>query len=258
MMRNGNRGSAVIEACVVIPLFLFLMLFVIYLYRMIYVDAHIHQSLSEAAIYCAQRCYLEDKMLSDKDYETTVDTMVNAGIVNAQFKRYLGDEALIKQVVAGGRKGIVITVFPDEADRKVFVAKAYYISHISIPLLGNYTIPRELSIKQKAFLGYDKSDEVNDEDTYVYVTPNEAVYHTNRSCSHLLRDVREVPGTGGYEPCSFCAKGKKDGNNGKKYVTDNGKAYHNDIHCLGLKRTVTRVKKSSVPSLTQCSRCKRR
>ena len=30
---------------------------------MIYVDAHIHQSLCEASIYYAQKCYAEEKML---------------------------------------------------------------------------------------------------------------------------------------------------------------------------------------------------
>lgn len=254
-MKN-NRGTAVIEACITIPLFLYLMLFVIYAYRMFYVDAHIHQCMAEASIYYAQRCYLEDKLVSSKDDDNKAIVIAGVAVINAQFRKYLGDDPYIEQVVSGGKNGILITVMPDENDKKVFVARAGYMNRIQIPLLCKLSITRMVCIKQKAFLGYDPSDTKKDlldpDDVYVYITPNESVYHLSRSCSHLNRTIHEKPGTGNGMPCSFC--GKKD-NNGKVYVTDSGDVYHNDRECLGLKRTVMKVKKNSVYGLGPCTRC---
>lgn len=252
---NKNRGSAVVEVCVTIPLFLFFMLFIIHVYRMMYVDAHIHQGLAEAAIYCAEQCYLEDRMLStaEENNGKTEATLINTGLVYMQFLKYMGDDPLLDQVVVGGKNGVIITVLPDTYNRKVFIAKADYSTRINIPILCNYYLPRSLKIKQKAFLGYDDEDRLDNDDIYVYVTPNESVYHSDRGCSHLKRTVREVSGHSGYTPCSFCV----EENNERVYVTDNGGAYHNDPKCLGLKRTVMRVKKSSVAMLKPCSRCGR-
>lgn len=250
-----NLGSAVIEACVTIPLFLFFMLFIIYVYRMMYVDAHIHQSLAEASIYCAERCYFEERMLSaDSENDGAMGSaLINTGLIFAQFRKYMGEDPLVEQVVAGGKNGVIITVVPDSENRKVFVAKADYMTSINIPILCDYYFPRSLKIKQKAFLGYDSEDKIDADDIYVYVTPNESVYHISRGCTHLNRTVRQVSGHSGYPPCSFCVKEDK----ARVYVTDNGEAYHNDTNCLGLKRTVTRVKKSSVAGLRPCSRCGR-
>ena len=282
-MRKHNNGQAVVEACIVIPLFLFFMLFVIYLYRMIYVDAHIHQSLCEAAVYSAKRCYLEDRLLpdgktgsDDTDKTNALDGVkaaqepeqsvmnadalspaelgVSTGIIYAQFNKYMGKDPIVKQVVAGGQKGIVITVTPDKKDRKVFVVKASYMTKLDVPVFGSFVFPRSNEVKQKAFLGYSSEEAVPDDETYVYITPNESVYHVSRGCSHLTRSVRKITGHAGYEACSFCGK-EGDGNG--VYVTDNGEAYHCNPECLGLKRTVKRVKKKDVSGLSVCSRCGR-
>ena len=254
---NNNKGSAVIEACITIPLFLLFLLFIIYLYRMIYADAHIHQCLAEASIYYAQRCYLEEKLVlakvdDSKDYG--VMDIAGIAVINGQFRKYMGDDACTDQVVAGGKNGIVISVMPDEKNKKVFVARAGYMNKIDIPLLCKLTIPRVVCVKQKAFLGYDPSDKESDNDTYVYVTPNESVYHVSRNCSHLSRNIHEKTVQAGDIPCGFCGK---DGNNGKVYVTDSGGVYHNDRGCIGLKRTVMRVRKNSVINLEPCTRCGR-
>ena len=304
-MKRRNEGSAVVEACVVIPLFLFFMLFIIYLYRMIYVDAHIHQCLCEAAVYCAKRCYLEDRLMKEGEGGNTggkaavTDTAaplqdggndigtgglltaepgiytegsssagsgesteglslaelgVSTGIIYAQFNKYMGNDPMVKQVVAGGQKGILITVEADEADRNTFVAKASYMTKIDVPIFGSFMFPRSNEVKQKAFLGYSSEDGVDEDESYVYVTPNESVYHVSRSCSHLKRSVRAVSGHGGYEPCKFCGK---EETGGQVYVTENGDAYHCNLKCLGLKRTVKRVRKKTVAGLRVCSLCGR-
>lgn len=246
---NRNRGSTTVEACIVVPLFLFFMLAITYMGMMLMADAHIHQSLAEAAIYGAQYCYLEERMLGEGS------SIVNMAIINSRFRTYLGDDKTVDKIVAGGRNGIIVTAISDTDNRKIFHAKASYVVRIPVPIIGSFQTVRTDEVRQKAFLGYDKSETDTDNDTYVYITPNESVYHMSRGCSHLNRKVTTRESHGNYPPCSFC--GKKDNGSGKVYIAENGDVYHYDSHCLGLKRTVMRVKKSSVSGLGPCSICGR-
>ena len=257
-MKRINIGSSVVEACIVIPLFLLFMLYIIHIYRMFYVDAHIHQCLVEACVYYAERCYLEDKLVDNAtdnngDSDGTNIALAGTAVINVQLRKYMGEDQVASQVIAGGKNGIIVTVLPDKNNRKIFLAKASYMNMIKIPILGTFKVPRTVTVRQKAFLGYDRNEE-GETDEYVYITPNEAVYHLSRDCSHLKRVVLERSGHTGYAACSFCVK---ENESGKVYITDNGEVYHNNPKCLGLKRTINRVKKSTVSGLMPCTRCGR-
>ena len=252
-----NRGSATVEACVVVPLFLFFLLYISLLFMMIMADAHIHQSLAEAAIYGAQYGYLEDRLLKIKQDngdvgETGSKAIINSILINKQFRSYLGDDKTVEKTVAGGKNGIIITAIPDGDNRKVFTARADYAFKITVPLLGSRYVKRTELIKQKAFLGYSSDESASNEDIYVYVTPNESVYHSSRSCTHLSLKVFSRSSTGGYPPCGFCGK---DDLGRCVYIAESGRVYHNNPHCTGLKRTVSRVKLDSISGLSPCSRC---
>lgn len=244
MDHNNNYGSATVEACVIVPVFLFFLLEISYIFMMVMADAHIHQSLAEASIYGAQYCYLEDRISSA--------SILNTVVINKQFRTYLGEDSMVDKVVAGGKNGIVITAVPEIDNPKVFNVRADYVFQISVPVLGSHYIKRSEYIKQKAYLGYSKEDAVKDLDIYVYITPNQSVYHLSRSCTHLALKVRTRSGHGSYPPCGFCGK---DEYIGTVYVAESGTVYHNNPRCIGLKRTVSRVKKSSVAGLGPCSRC---
>ena len=244
-----NKGSATVEACVVVPVFLFFLLEISYFFMMIMADAHIHQSLAEASIYAAQYGYLEERMLN-KDYETAAD-LIGTVIVAKQFRTYLGEDSMINKVVAGGKNGIIITSLPEPDNKKIYDVRADYAFKSSVPILGTRYVKKSEVIRQKAFVGFGK-DELSKTDVYVYVTPNQSVYHMSRSCTYLALKVNRHLRSSGYPPCGFCGK---DEYTGVCYIAENGRVYHNNLHCTGLKRTVSRVKKSAVPALKPCSRC---
>ncbi|MBE5922859.1 MAG: hypothetical protein E7271_00135 [Lachnospiraceae bacterium] len=245
----NNKGSATVEACIALPLFLFFLLFVYLIGALIYSDACIHQSLCDAAVESSKYCYLESR-IRDSDDVSAICT----GVLYTKFQKYIEDEKVVDKVVAGGRRGIIVTTLPDTADKKVFIANASYIVNVSVPVIGSFAMPRNIKVKQKAFLGYGKGD-VDEADYYVYVTPNESVYHLSRGCSHLNISIQERSSHGSLKPCAFCMNKKKD--KGKFYVAKTGDVYHTNPDCLGLKRTVMRVRKSSVAGLGPCSRCGR-
>lgn len=244
-----NRGYITVEASLTVPLFLFFMLSVGSIYMLLMAEAHIHQSLSEAAEYTAQYCYLEKQMLKDEMY--SADKLINTALLVKQFRSFLGDDYYVKRMIVNGENGILLTVKEDSDNPKIFIVSAAYLANISVPVIGQFPIRLSNQIKQKEFIGYSKEEKC---DTYVYVTPNQAVYHTKRSCTHLNLSVDEKSNNekGHYSPCHFCGK---SGDGGVIYVSRTSSVYHLNPDCSGLKRTVSRVKLSEVGGLSKCLRC---
>lgn len=250
--KNRNKGSITVEACLVIPLFLFFMLAVGELVMLLFAEAHIHQSLAEAADYTAQYCYLEKKL--SKEQFRQAEIVVNTAVLTKQFQSYLGEDFYVEKTIRNGKSGILLYIKKDIENDKIFVATADYLARIQIPLLGEYYLQVKDCIKQKAFIGYSKEEKG---DIYVYVTPNQEVYHSRRSCSHLSVSTTTL-GTenkGNYTACSFC--GAQNNDSGSIYVSRTTNVYHYRADCSGLKRTVSRVKRSEVGGLGPCQRCGR-
>lgn len=242
------RGTATIEACLVMPMVLFFMLAMGELIMMLFAEAHIHQSLGDAAEYCALQSYL---------LRGTTDTggqLVEQGMLNYQFHQNLLQDTYVEKLVEHGKNGILITRERDGINSKIFYAKARYLIKIPIPLFGNYERGITDVIKQKAFLGYSKEEQG---DTYVYITPNQSVYHLKRSCTYLSVETTTMASgnTGSYHSCGFC--GRRENDTGTMYVSRSTNTYHYRRDCSGLKRTIYRVQLREVQGLGVCSRCGR-
>lgn len=251
-MKTFNKGSVTVEACVVLPLFLFFMLGIAEIHMLLMAEAHIHQSLSEAADYTAQYCYLESRLSTEK--MGNIEKLIRSGILLKQFRMVLGEDFYVEQVITGGRDGVILTVTADKKNPKIFIAKARYFVKIKLPVIGEFQIELFNQIKQKAFLGYSKEEQ---SECYVYVTPNQEVYHTRRNCSHLRLDVQKKSNMEkrNYKPCGFCGN-ETDSSRGI-YVAKTGEVYHCNENCIGLKRTVKRVNIKEVGNLGLCQRCRR-
>lgn len=251
-MGRVNKGSITVEACLVVPLFLFFMLAVAGIYMILMAEAHIHQSLAEAADYTAQYCYLESRISTAKP--DRIDDFICYGILSKRFRTCLGKDFYVEKMVVNGEGGILMTVEADKENPKIFLAKLRYFVKIKIPVLGEFHVKLSNGIKQKAFLGYSREEK---SDCYVYITPNQEVYHTRRSCTHLELQIKrlDIRNKGGYKPCSFC--GKKAGDGKSIYVARTSDVYHCNIDCIGLKRTVKRVRLAKTRGLGPCLRCGR-
>lgn len=249
-MSEKNQGYITVECSFVVPLFLFFMLSLSGIFMLLMAEAHIHQSLAEAAGCTAQYSYLEKKLLENS--EENVKNIVNLAVLTKQFRTYLGDDTYVEKTILNGKNGILLTITEDKENEKIFIAKASYYVKMDIPLLGVLQMPFSSEIKQKAFLGYSKEEK---SDVYVYVTPEQSVYHTSRSCTHLSLDIQKKSSgqKGNYAPCGFCGKAVND--EGSIYIARTGNVYHYRKTCSGLKRTVTRVKLEEVVGLSPCSRC---
>lgn len=252
---KGNEGASTVEACFVMPIFLFFFLFIASVIMIYFADCHIHQGLSEAGEYTSAYCYYEASLqetANDKSIQNL--TAVNEAVFLKEFLSHIKDDFFVNRIIKGGAKGIQILVIPDKENPKIFHGVAVYKVKFYIPIFGEYDLSQYKCTKIKGFVGYTYGEEEVDE--YVYVTPNEAVYHCSRNCTHLMLSVHteSVGNRKKYKPCGFC-KHAPMGN--LIYVARTSNLYHLDKTCSGLKRTVNRVKKSEAGGLPPCSRCGR-
>lgn len=244
-----NRGAVSIEASLVLPLFLFTMLFFIYLSNVSTVKAVVYEGCIETAEYMAEYAYLTDKL--DKL------ELMNHPMAALRFREYVDDTALLEKYVVGGSNGIsfIGSKFPDD-DGYIDLKVTYFIK-LNLPILGRFHTRCEEHIKQKAYVGRtneDEGDSEADDDRYVYVAKNGVVYHESRSCTYLMPDIKsgskESAEKMGYKKCKYCGNASGD----SVYITTDGNRYHSRSSCSRLRRTVYRKKLSEV-NLPPCSKC---
>ena len=249
------------EASLVIPFFLFFLLELAGIFMILMAEAHIHQALASATEYVAQYCYLEQSALGkDSDKKGNMNTkgidvenLVDTALMTKQFQSHIKGDFFVGKVVSGGNKGILLTIKKDKENPKLILATAKYKVKITLPFLGTHSINLSNQIKQKAFVGFSE-EEYNNENCYVFVTPNREAYHMRRDCTHLMLDIRgiSVNRKEAYSACYYCGE---DTTGGVVYIAKNGEVYHTKRECVGLKRTVRRVMRSSVEGIGACQRC---
>lgn len=254
-MRVIHKGYATVEACFVMPLFFFFFYGMAMMAMLFVADAHIHQSLMEASVELAHNGYLINGIRRKEETKTDNATKIlDLMQLNNRFRYYIGDDFFVDTMVVGGRNGVVLSVEEAKENPKKYKAVARYFIKIQVPFFRTFQLQRTNVAKQKIFVGYENGEE--ETDVYVYITPNEEVYHNSRACTHLSLSVNEYDYAckSGYKPCSFCAKNPKEVSD-KIYVGRTTDLYHCDRQCLGLTRRVLRVKKQSVMGLPPCGRC---
>jgi hypothetical protein len=236
-----NRGSASLEATLVMPVFIAVMVAVYCMGKCRMAELGIYEAVVESAEYLAESQYIN---------KTGV---ITPGMV---FDDYLDDTGLIKKYVKNGVDGISFWGSYVDSDGEV-VVKASYTLCVNMPFIPSLSKERSVTVKQKGYTGYQKAegdDEASDA-AYVYVTENREVYHSSRSCTYLTLSISmeslTAAKSSGYKACKYC--GSSCGST--VYVTEYGESYHSRKNCSGLKRTVSRVKLSEVEDLGGCSRC---
>ena len=239
---TNDRGSAVVEAVVAVPLFL---MFFLSLYMMCMAkqaEACIYEAAVETAEYTAETAYISESAA--------------LAVPFMKFSSYADDEELLSRYISGGKSGVNFLGTYIE-DGYLYLRVSYTVV-VSTPLMPKLSYFRTYVIKQRIYDGKGKSGEDKDEEneeSYVYITDNKEVYHESRNCSYLVLSIHGASvaeaKASGYKPCEFC------GGTGAEqvFITDEGDKYHSGMNCSGLKRTVYRIKKKDAGGIPPCSRC---
>ena len=174
------------------------------------------------------------------------------------FDRYAKGAELKAEAAARAKKvGIAAAGMGGNASADVRIFKSAKLHALWI---DPFETEREItqSAVCRRWIGFT---ELEEEETYVYLTPEGNVYHLYRDCTHLQLSVRLVTFVNAeqsrneygerYRECQIC-----DSDFGALvYITSEGNRYHSERSCSGLKRTVRQVPLREAAGRACCIRC---
>ncbi len=265
-----KKASYTIEAAVILPLFITLMVFGMFIIRMLQVQSGVQQSLNntsrEMAVTLGNMANLgeSDKDVDPSEQDPTVTGELSEAALLAATIAKAGYEMVQNKVpleyVDGGAIGFDFTNTSVEGN--YIDLQVDYQMSFPIGLLGNYTFDMSQRARTRKWIGYDKAENTIDGE-YVFITEKGEAYHRNYNCTYLNPSVHKITKeeldkarnlSGGiYYECKRC---KSKEQSGFLYVTDYGTAYHNDVNCTEIKHNIEKVLYLEVKdTMRPCSKC---
>lgn len=257
------KASMTVEACLILPVFLFAFLniiSIIELYRLQgNMSAAMHDTAKQMAIYGYE--YKDIRKKAAKTAESLGLTYLYAAnkVVNT-----LGTEYLNNSAIAGSTSSIswLKSEIMTKDDCIDLVAEYRIKPPIAIVGYGESVMYNRM--RTRAWTGYDNANVKNSNNTeeqIVYITPEGTAYHASRSCAYLklsiiavdskfLSNERNENGEK-YSSCEEC--GNSCGST--VYITNYGNRYHASLSCSKLKRTILAVPLSQAGGRTPCMKC---
>ena len=244
-----KRASYTLEAVVIFPLVAVFLVMILFLFRVVQVERDIQLALYETGRKVAVQSPSENGELKD--------------FVLAQyyFQQGIKDNESIKSYVKGQNAGVVLVC--SQEDSEYVYLKASYTLEFPIRLFSWDGISMTAQCKQHKWSGRQISEE---EEEYVYITPEGEVYHLTEQCAYLdlsiyrteIEEIQVLRNLSGqkYNLCKQCADKKE--NSEYVYVTYYGTAYHTCLDCSSLKRTVEKVPRSEVLDRRVCKKCSKK
>ena len=243
---TAHSASYTIEASVVLPVTICLIVFILFFLRMFQVESGIQKVLDQTSRQVAAISKNAEK-INCRD----VILLCNARI-------------MAEKIPTSYIKGNVIGIdYSDSCmdDNYVSLVAAYEIE-FPIKMFGNLCWNVTQQSVNRKWIGWDPKEGMEDE-AYVYVTETGEVFHRQLKCVYLHPSIHAINKTElkgkrneegrKYTQCRLCKKRKLSQNT--VYVTSYGKAYHNSLGCSGLKRTIYRKKIEEVHNMRPCSKC---
>lgn len=250
----SKEASLTIEASLVLPLFLFMMICFLSLSSLMLFQVRLKEAIHEEAKVIAM--------------EKAANISFSEGDVRTDILDRIGAKLFKLAPIEGGEGGLDFTG-TDVNDDQIITITAGYKSKLYYDSIGLFKKKFIQSCTFHTWNGYERSLSAyaeEREEEYVYVTQGSEVYHSSRDCSHIKLDIREVSSEeiknlrnvdgGKYHYCEHCHSKLKDGT---LYITSDGDCYHNSLSCSGLKRTIMAIPlaEAKKQGLRPCSRCGR-
>ncbi|MDE7478350.1 MAG: hypothetical protein K2M91_10445 [Lachnospiraceae bacterium] len=251
-----------VEACFVLPFFLFAFLNIISIVE-IYrlqgnMSAAMHETVKQMAVYGYEYQQISGGSVGAAE-SLGLTYLYAAGKVRAK----LGTAYLENSPLSGSASSIS------------WLRSSVMQKDDCIDLVAEYRIEPPAAVvgwkqrmmynrmRTRAWTGYDNAGNSGgmNEEEIVYITPEGSVYHRSRGCSYLKLSIVAVDKSfvdtqrnqdgSKYYPCGDC--GASCGST--VYITSYGNRYHSTLGCSGLKRTVMAVPISEVGGRGACSKC---
>lgn len=296
-MKRTWKAVLTVEAAVVLPLFMFAVLALIYLFQVMELQLKLQSALNRTAEQTASYGYLlgrvlavsegkvedwlekselfsEDGLLSVDDTGEWIIKLLSSSVAEPAFKQIaahymdISDPAVLR--IVGGWDGVNFhsSCLKDEACcvvvRAKYSVRVPFVPEVISELELCQTAVCRLFCGDRAYIPVDRDEEELEEGVY-YMTPSGSVYHVSRECSYLKITVLNTDWTR-IESMRNSSGGKYypcercvkgAAPAGQVYYTRSGSSYHATHFCSSLTRTVVEVSEEEIVGLPPCSRCGR-
>lgn len=249
------KGSATVEALLIIPPVFTFYMAVIWLLSLFYFHAEIGAIVNDAGYKIVMYSYpeycIEQNLVSGN--ENTLTSTIGSVAISEGYVR-----SRINSSDASEHISFLSCILSKvDLSKEVSLTVKYRIKpYIEIPGFYGFTLTNRFY--SKTYAGYS---EKGTKDEKVYITKYSTVYHTEKDCRALKYNVNQLSinsvdskrnnDGSRYFPCKRCY----DSSNTIVYVAPYGIKYHSNISCRDLKVTIYEVWKSEVEGRRKCSFC---
>jgi len=254
------RASMSVEAAMVVPLFIFVVINLLFGIQVIETSSRISAAIHETGNEICSYGYAIENSCGEGIPLNIAEIIY----VSSKVSHFLEDSIGNRNGIKGGISGI--SYIGSEILNENNIVKIVVSYSIRLPVDMNIKTYRLGDVYYgHAWTGYDGNiANVNEnlEDPIVYITNSGTVYHRDIHCSHLNPSVKAINGDdigdkrskdgSKYYECEICGKGIKTGT---VYITDYGNRYHTDTNCSGIKRNVLTVHLSEIGGRRECATC---
>lgn len=238
------RGSFTLEAAMVFPFILGFFLTFLFFFRILETEMAVREALSYASRKTA--------CLSVSADNQAVLLVGAEGFFRSALKETLEDEGYVKNGMTG------ISLLGSDFDGEYVSLTATYFVRLPKILWKWGALPVTQKSCSKKWSG-----QTVEGTQYVYVTETGEVYHRTKMCQSLnirvstvktaqIGNIRNRNGEK-YRRCSECAE--KNLCQEWVYVTPYGEAYHLELGCSHLKRTIQRISVDKIEGRRKCAIC---
>ena len=249
-----KKASYTIEAAIIIPVFISIIAFGMFTFRVLQVQSGMQQSIDTAS-----RTMAVSLGASTDSDETESNTGLLASTIALATAEIVKNSVPL-EFIDGGVAGI--NFLESSADGNYIDVQVSYKMTFPVGLLGKFSFDVNQRARNRKWVGYDVSENSTD-GMYVYITEYGQVYHTNYYCTYLnpsvhivsaseIADLRNENGAIYYQ----CKRCKSVASTGVLYITDYGTAYHTDVNCTEIKHNIQKVLYEEVKdTMSPCSKC---
>lgn len=259
------KASYTIEASIIMPLFLFICVFILIFFRVLAVEWGVFIALTETAREVAICDGEQDSSIAAEGKSKGSSGKTNDGVLPiaiALAEARIADGGMPLAFVKHGALGM------DFSKSKVTDKDIELVVSYALPIPMDFFGLKKISLTQRAkahrWVGFDPKEGNGQGGDLVYVTESGVAYHGSLGCSYLNPSIRAIHksevdsqrNVSGhkYYACPLCR-----GGSGVVYITSYGESYHGNIGCSGLKRTIRTMsrEKAEAEGYHACGKCGR-
>lgn len=280
------RASMTVEAALVLPLFIFFMAEILYVFEMIRLESSMLSALHETGTQVSEYAYYlrygsdalgeilgtqeETAGYSENDGtgQAISSFVISETYIRSKVEKHLGRSLLNNSCLQGGASGIsYLNSSVLNGDDIVDITADYRIKPF-LPLFGLQNMSAQARYYGHAWVGYSRGStgengsKEEDDRAIVYIARTGIVYHKDRNCTYLKPSIRSVQADqldqersndgSKYYACERCKPAK----NGTVVIAEEGNRYHSSASCTAIWHDVESISLSEAEKTRRaCSKC---